>query len=159
YQIDGGGPSSGNTVVNNTIVNASDSRWAPNIQNGSTDNSVYNNILDDANPSQGSIDISSDSLTGFASDYNIVVDAFTTDDGNTVQSLAQWRSSTGQDGHSLIATPSKLFVDAAANDCQLSATSPAIDAGTSTDTPSTDILGNPRPRGPGYDIGCYEYQV
>ncbi len=45
YQIDGGGPSINNIVVNNTIVNASDSRWALNIQNGSSGNTVYNNIL------------------------------------------------------------------------------------------------------------------
>ena len=36
--------------------------------------------------------------------------------------------------------------------------SPAIDAGTSTDAPSTDQRGLPRPSGAGFDIGAYEVQ-
>lgn len=159
FQIDGGGPSIDNVVVNNTIVNAADSRWALNIQNGSTGNTVYNNILYDANPAHGSIDISSDSLPGFTSDYNIVVNAFTTDDGDSVLSLSQWQSATGQDLHSKIATPAQLFVDPASNNYQELPNSPSIDAGTSVDAPAVDILGNPRPEGQGYDIGCYEYQT
>jgi len=42
-------------------------------------------------------------------------------------------------------------------DYHLKATSPAIDSGTSTGAPSTDIDNNPRPQGNGYDIGPYEY--
>jgi hypothetical protein len=42
-------------------------------------------------------------------------------------------------------------------DYHLQAGSPAIDAGTSTGAPSTDIDGNPRPQGKGVDIGPYEY--
>ena len=34
--------------------------------------------------------------------------------------------------------------------------SPGIDTGTSTLAPGTDFLGNPRPRGKGYDRGAYE---
>jgi parallel beta-helix repeat protein len=45
YRIDGGGASTNNIVVNNTIVNASDSRWDINIANASTGNTLYNNIL------------------------------------------------------------------------------------------------------------------
>jgi len=36
--------------------------------------------------------------------------------------------------------------------------SPAIDQGTSEGTLSTDLEGNPRPFGAGFDIGAYEYQ-
>ena len=54
--------------------------------------------------------------------------------------------------------PSQLFVNPSGNDYHLSSTSPAIDAGTSSHAPSTDIAGNPRPSGAGYDIGAYEYQ-
>ena len=45
YRIDGGGGSSGNLVVNNTVIVAADGRWALNIQSGSTGNTVRNNIL------------------------------------------------------------------------------------------------------------------
>jgi hypothetical protein len=86
------------------------------------------------------------------------VNKFSANGGTTTLTLSQWRSKTGQDKHSIIATPSQLFVDPTHNNYQLPATSPAVNAGTSTDAPSTDILGNPRPSGSAYDIGCYEYQ-
>ena len=47
----------------------------------------------------------------------------------------------------IVATPAQLFANPSANNFQLSATSPAINAGTSTNAPSTDFLGNPRPTG------------
>jgi predicted outer membrane repeat protein len=47
-----------------------------------------------------------------------------------------------------------LFV---VGDYHLLADSPCIDAGTSQNAPSTDIDGDPRPEGAGYDIGVYEY--
>jgi Protein of unknown function (DUF1565). len=34
YRIDGGGPSSGNLVVNNTVLVAADGRWALNVSDG-----------------------------------------------------------------------------------------------------------------------------
>ncbi|HYO23633.1 MAG TPA: right-handed parallel beta-helix repeat-containing protein, partial [Lacipirellulaceae bacterium] len=45
YRIDGGKPSTGNTIVNNTVVQAENGRWALNVQNASTGNTVLNNIL------------------------------------------------------------------------------------------------------------------
>jgi hypothetical protein len=156
YQIDGGGGSSGNTVVNNTVLVAADGRWALNIQSGSTGNTVRNNILYSAHSFRGTLDISADSLPGFTSDYNVVMNRFTTDGGNSVQTLAQWQTATGQDAHSLVATPAQLFVNPAAFDFHLSATSPAIDAGTSQFAPAFDMEGTPRPSGNGFDIGADE---
>jgi parallel beta-helix repeat protein len=143
YQIDAASGSSNNVIVNNTIVGTlSGSSAALNILNASTGNTVLNNILlgGDGN----AYEIAADSISGFVSDYNVT--------------SAQWRSSTGQDTHSVVATPAQLFVNPTGNDYHLSAASPAIDAGTATDAPATDLDGNLRPSGTGYDIGAYELQ-
>ncbi len=156
YQIDAADGAKNNVVVNNTIVQASNGRWALNIQGPSTGNQVYNNILYNHHSFRGSIDIDPDALAGFAADYNVVMNRFTTDGGDSRLNLAQWQSVTGQDMHSVIATPSTLFVDAAADDYRLSTESPAVDAGTSTMAPATDLAGSTRPSGNGWDIGAYE---
>jgi parallel beta-helix repeat protein len=160
YRIDASDGSKNNVVANNTIVMASDARWALNIQDGSTGNTVLNNILYDNNPAHGSIDISADSLPGFSSDGNAVMGRFTTDGGNSVLSLGQWQAATGQDGHSLVSTPAALFVNAVGNDYHLSATSPAVGKGVASlaaaAAPTTDLSGSVRA---GNDIGAYAYQT
>ncbi|PYN88606.1 MAG: hypothetical protein DMD87_08140 [Candidatus Rokuibacteriota bacterium] len=83
YQIDGGQPARDNQVLNNTIVMASDARWAINIQNASTGNIVRNNILYNQHSFRGSVAISADSLPGFVSDTNVVMDRFSTTAGVT----------------------------------------------------------------------------
>lgn len=159
YDIDGAAGSIDNVVVNNTIVMPSGSRWALNIKNGSTGNTAFNNILYNAG-TNGSINIAGDSLSRFTSNFNVVVDLFSPDDGTTFQNLAQWQSQTGQDKNSMISTPSALFVSAAGNNYQLSATSPAVDAGVPLlaghNAPTVDILSTARPQGTTWDIGAYE---
>jgi parallel beta-helix repeat protein len=157
YMIDAAAGSSGNTVVNNTVYQPLDGRWALNIQSGSTGNTALNNILLSNHPSRGAIDISSNSLTGFTSDYNAVIDRFTTNGGSSILTLAQWRTATGQDAHSLVATAASLFVNAGANDYHLSSTSPAKNAGTGQLAPPADIDGLPRKAGAAFDIGAYEF--
>jgi parallel beta-helix repeat protein len=157
YRIDAADGAKNNVVVNNTILEASDARWCVNIQNGSTGNTLSNNVLYNYSSWKGVVDISADSLAGFASDYNVVMDRFTTDGGGTVLTLAQWRAQTGQDQHSLVSSPAALFVNPAANNYHLLATSPAVDAGTAANAPPADLDGNPRPSGSAIDIGAYEY--
>jgi hypothetical protein len=156
YRIDGADGSKNNLVAHNTIVMAADARWALNIQNGSTGNTVLNNVLYNNHPFRGSLDISSDSLPGLMSDYNAAMDRFTID-GGAVRTLAQWRQTAGQDLHSLVATPAAMFVDAAGNDYRLLGTSPARDAGFTRSDVRDDRDGNPRPLGPNSDIGAYEF--
>jgi hypothetical protein len=156
YQIDGGGPSTGNRVLSNTVLIASNGRWALNIQDGATNTTARDNILWNAHSYRGSVDISVDSLAGLSADYNAVMDRFTTDGGDSELTLAEWQQATGQDPHSFVGTPTSLFVDAGANDYRLSATSPAIDAGETRGDVPTDIVGLGRPQGASSDIGAYE---
>jgi hypothetical protein len=157
YQIDAAQPARDNQVLNNTIVMASDARWAINIQNASTGNVLRNNILFNQQSFRGSVAISADSLPGFVSDSNVVMDRFSIDGGDTRIGLAAWRAATGQDQSSLVAVPAALFVNFAGNDYHLSATSPARDAGVTLAAVADDLEGAPRPQGPASDIGAYEF--
>jgi parallel beta-helix repeat protein len=49
-----------------------------------------------------------------------------------------------------------LFMDAENEDYHLTAASPCIDTGTNEGAPDTDIEGNERPKGGGYDMGAFE---
>ena len=53
--------------------------------------------------------------TGFTSNFNVVVNLFSPDDGGTFQTLAQWQTATGQDKNSIISTPAAVFINVAAN--------------------------------------------
>jgi hypothetical protein len=158
YQIDGGSGSQNNRVLNNTILMASDGRWAINIPDANdTHNKLFNNIVLNNHSWRGSIAIAAPALAGFESDYNVVMDRFSADGGDTRLTFAQWQA-LGYDQHSIIATPSQLFVNASAADYHLMPGSPAIDKGTSLNDVATDLEGNPRPSGTEYDIGAYEFQ-
>jgi hypothetical protein len=157
YKIDGATSSKNDVIENNTIVNAADGRWCINVNTGSTGNVVRNNVLYNFHSFHGAITIDSSSRSGFVSDYNSVMDRFSTDAGNTVISLAAWQAK-GYDLHSFIAAPAQLFV-VPGTDFHLLATAPAVDHGTATGAPSVDLDGNPRPRGAGVDVGCYERQT
>src|SRR5271157_510468 len=155
YRINGAAGSIGNSVINNTIVQAANARWAVNIKNKSTNNLVVNNILFH-NGSRGGINIAADSLSGFRSDYNIVVDRFSPDDGDHFIRLTDWRSATGLDRHSQVSRPQDVFVNLESSDYHLRDGSPAIDAADPVLAPRMDIEGRPRPRGARPDAGAYE---
>ena len=157
YRIDGATGATGNVVVNNTIINASDGRWCINITGGSTGNTLRNNILYNYHSFRGAITVDAASRAGLTSDYNSVMSRFSTDDGNSVIGLAAWQAE-GYDTHSFLATPADHFVDPA-SDFHLLATSPAIDAGTAAFAPPVDLDGNPRPVGAAVDVGAYEAQL
>jgi len=155
YRIDGGAASTGNHVYNNTVIVADDGRWALNIKNSSTDNRVRNNVFYNYHSFRGSVSVTADSLAGFSSDHNVVMDRFTVDDGDTVLSLAEWRAQTGHDQDSLRSSPAALFIDPG-GDFHLREGSPALDNGETLTQVLTDLEGTPRPLGPAFDIGAYE---
>lgn len=157
YRIDGGAPSTGNRVVNNTVVMADDARWGINIRDGSTGNTVRNNIVYNLHGFRGSISADADSLAGLDSDYNALMDRFTTDGGDSVMDLAAWQA-LGHDEHSFLAAPADLFV-APGSDFHLMPGAAAIDAASPTGAPAEDLDGAPRPVGAGFDAGAYEAQL
>jgi len=70
----------------------------------------------------------------------------------------RWASYSGQDIHSLVCfNPSDMFQNMNGWNFHLKEGCMAIDNGTSSNAPSVDYDGNPRPQGAGYDIGAYEY--
>ena len=153
YQIDAADGSKNNIIVNNTIVStASGAGAAVRILDGSTGNTLYNNIL--LGGGGVALRISNDSLSGLVSNYNIG-GVYQSEDTGATQTLAQWQAQTSQDLNSFTATASQLFVSPSTNDYHLAAGSPAIDAGTSTDAPATDLDGNPRPANL-ISIGAYQ---
>lgn len=163
YRIDGGAASTGNLVVNNTIVMAADGRWGIALHDGAAGNTLRNNIVLSRHSFRGSLDVevATGSHVGLASDHNVLMDRITTDGGDSVIDLATWRATYGQDAASLLATEAALFVDPTlpGGDYHLREGSPAIDAGTASDAPSTDVDGEARPFGDGFDVGADERVV
>lgn len=159
YAIDAAEGSSRDKVYNNTIIQAAGARWCVNIPASSgvanpTGNVIKNNILYQPDSARGSVVIYGSGVSGFESDYNIVV-RFSINGGDTTTSLAAWQS-LGYDQHSIIAAPSALFVDPANNDYHLKTGAAAINAGTSLAEVTDDLSGFARPQGSADDIGCYE---
>ncbi|MFN0108971.1 MAG: right-handed parallel beta-helix repeat-containing protein [Blastocatellia bacterium] len=156
YAIDAAAGASRNQVLHNTIIQASNGRWCLNIPPSDgvaspTGNVAKNNIF--IHPgTRGSV--TTYSAAALQSDYNIVVNRFSQDDGNTFITLAAWQAA-GQDQHSIVSTPETLFIDAANNNYRLKTGSPALNAGTNV-TVAEDADGVPRPQGSAADIGCYE---
>jgi parallel beta-helix repeat protein len=161
YQIDGGDGSKNNKVYNNTVINPSDARWNILVVDGSTGNTLYNNILINHHSFRGSIAIDAASTTGFISDYNILVNRLSNDDGNSNMTLTQWQA-LGYDLNSMIADlESQIFVDHLTGNFHLLQNAKAVDAGTNLVLPIVfeDLDNIPRPQGSGFDIGAYEYNT
>lgn len=156
YRIDGGAPSNGNQVLNNTILVASDGRWGINIRDNSINTTLRNNIIWNDHVFRGAIDICPGCLTGLDSDYNIMIERFTTDDASSVLDLAGWQAQTGQDLNSDSELPTNLFTNIALDDYTLADGSLAVDFGEMLPNVINDLIGTARPMGSSHDAGAYE---
>lgn len=158
YRIDGGAPSTGNRVFNNTIINASDARWCVNITENCTGNQVINNILINQHPWRGSIVVAASALPGFVSDHNIATSRFSPDGDATILALSNWQA-LGYDANSAVAAPqAQLFVTPGSDFHSLSGSSQQCNTGSAavSSVVQDDLEGTARPQGGAYDIGCYE---
>jgi hypothetical protein len=158
YRIDGAAGSSQNLVVHNTVIQSSTGRWALNIRDASTGNTVRNNIFLTEHATRGSIVIDDASRAGFTSDYNVITPRLSPDGDTTILGLAAWQA-LGYDTHSAASTSALVFENAAANDYHLRVGSPAIDTADPTNTVAEDLDGHARSVGAGPDIGAYERGV
>ena len=153
-RVNGAAGSVENVIINNTVVVAHDGHWALRLYDGSTGNVVRNNILFNENPDSGAVTFSNDSVAGTVSEYNVVEDLIR--DADRTYTLAEWRDAKNLERNSRASTPQAVFASAASANYRLTGTSPALNAGTATGAPATDIEGNPRPSGSGIDVGAYE---
>jgi len=153
FKQDGAQCSRRNEVVNNTVVQAADGRWAIVIGGaGCIDNTIHNNILLTRHSFRGSIEMPTANVPGLDSDYNVVADRFTVNDGSSVIGLTGWQTATGQDAHSVVAAIDDVFMAGRYRHVPGSAAEDAGTPGPST----TGRDGVDRPEGAGWDVGAYE---
>ena len=151
-----------NAFVHNTVAFASGAgRTAINLRDGSTGNTVRNNIF--AGGGSLAIRFDTSSLAGLDSDYNLLhsLDRFpdiAVDDATgTSYTLAAWQALTGGDAHSLAADAG--FVDRANDNYHLAASSPARNGCDPAVVVSPDLAGLSRPQETRPDMGAFEYVV
>jgi len=142
-------------IFHNTIVMASDARYA--LQFGQTvrGNTVRNNILYNMNPARGGLayfDAAAD-IPNVDSAYNIFskeAPMIAVNDWKTRYTLSQWQA-MGHEKHSFVCSQADLFFNAVANDYSPAKGSPAIGKGAPLDDGrSGNVPGNK----PAPDIGC-----
>ncbi len=148
--------SRGNLIAHNTVRHdAGQGRFAFLIWNGSTGNVLKDNLL--VGGARGAISFTSDSLSGFVSDYNVLFSQggwpiVQNDVTSQSYTLAQWQA-TGRDVHSFAQNP--MYTNAAGGDWSLTSASVGRDTGVDVGVTS-DYQGGVRPRGAGFDMGAYE---
>ena len=158
----------GARLFNNTVYQPVGDAVA--VQTASTNVRVRNNIL--WTLAGYTLNVSADSQTGFASDYNDLVRGQAGGanvgfwGGAARATLADWQAASGQDAHSISADPKFVDLDGADNvlgytnngggydggaddNFELSAGSPAIDRGDNAVAPARDLIGASRADDPG----------
>jgi len=158
FQLDGAEPSYNAVIIHNTIINASNARWCVLVVNGSTGAHVYNNIIINQHPWKGSIALDPDAVTGFDSDYNILVNSMSKMGDGSFVPLTTWQG-YGYDEHSMLADPMNEIFISPGSDFHLLGNSQAVNAGNGSLAAGvvTDLDGTSRPQGPEHDLGAYEF--
>lgn len=135
-------------IINNTLDGQNSNVVGEIVQGASplSNSRIANNLI--YAPTTAAINFS------FGSNSNVTVDHNLTTVGAMGDSSASGVSFTS---NITGASTSGLVANEPNGDYHLVIGSPAIDAGTSSSAPSTDIEGASRPQGAGYDIGAYEY--
>ena len=149
FKINGAVGPKGLKILNNTIVMASDARYALQFGQTAGVNIVRNNILYNLNPVRGGLAYfnASADVPNVDSAYNIFPKEAPTvavDDWKTRYPLPQWQT-MGHEKNSFVCSQSELFRDAAAKDYRLRQDSPAIGKGEKSEA------------GASSDIGCVKY--
>lgn len=157
FQQDGAEPSINAVIVHNTIINASNARWCILAVNGSSGAQVYNNILINQHAWRGSIALDPDAVTGFDSDYNIVVNSLSNEGDGQAMTLTEWQA-LGYDANSMIADPLNEIFLIPGSDYHLLNDAQAVNEGSAAFAfgINEDIEGISRPQGAQHDIGAYE---
>ncbi len=124
--------------INNTVFNCAFG-WGAGVDIGNTEAQnvvVRNNILSQCTPP---IQVNRPPIS-YTIEYNLTEDTTGLDPNWCIEGLPR-------------------FVNAAAGDFHIQGDSDAIDAGSATEAPATDLEDDPRPMGWGYDIGAYEWPL
>ena len=157
FQQDGAVPSNDNQVYHNTIIMPAGGYYGIGLNYGAKRNFFSNNIISTEGTVPCFSSTSSSRELEISSDYNLLFsEGAIGEAGGTLFSLQQWQG-LGYDAHSVEASATETFVNFSYDDFMLKTGSPAVDAGTSTYSWPTDLLGNKRPYGSAPDMGAYEF--
>lgn len=156
FQIDASAGPRNLRIVNNTLAVPAGGGWAVKLTEDAGGHVIFNNILWAESGATGSLALVN---TSFASDRNIVVNRLSIDGDLSVIGLTAWQA-FGKDATSLLSSADALFVNPAAANYQLKASSPARGIGLASlagvATPGNDVLGVARPQGTAPDVGAYQ---
>jgi hypothetical protein len=131
-----------NTVHHNNVINQYNCGGI-GIYHPTATGSVMNNIVSD--------NVMSQILMGIIEENTVMVV-----DRNLIDGYAGQHNLERKGASPIVADPQ--FVNGAARDLRLQASSPAIDACNPALVPSSDYDGVSRPQGDGHDIGAYEHK-
>ncbi len=146
----------GGAVYNNTLYNNNEYPILITQTSPGANVLIKNNVIHTSTNKTYGIFIYDAAVGHYTSDYNCIYETYfgrIETGGN--YSLADWRTATGQDAHSMLADP--LFVSTVTPDFRLQSGSPCKDAGVEVGL-TLDYAGKPVPINTTPDIGAYEFQ-